>query len=196
MPVLFGRPSLAYSAPPIATMCFTSHSVSTLLTMVGHMYKPSTAGKYGGLMRGYGAFAFQRLDQAGFFAANVSARTAVNVNLQIKSAAQNILPEKTVLLGLLDRLLQDLRAFRELTSNIDVGQSGIDREARDDHPFEQLMRILVDDLAVFECARLGLVGVANQINRFRLARPNESPFYAAGEPGAATSAQPRMFSPR
>ena len=37
VPVLFGVPSLAYSAPPIATMCFTAQSVSTLLTIVGHM---------------------------------------------------------------------------------------------------------------------------------------------------------------
>ena len=37
VPVLFGVPSLANSAPPIATMCFTLQSVSTLLTMVGHM---------------------------------------------------------------------------------------------------------------------------------------------------------------
>jgi len=29
LPVLFGVPSLAYSAPPIATMCFTWQSVST-----------------------------------------------------------------------------------------------------------------------------------------------------------------------
>ena len=37
VPVLFGRPSRAYSAPPIAMMCFTWQSVSTLFTMVGHM---------------------------------------------------------------------------------------------------------------------------------------------------------------
>ena len=35
--VLFGVPSLVNSAPPIVTMCFTLQSVSTLLTMVGHM---------------------------------------------------------------------------------------------------------------------------------------------------------------
>ena len=37
VPVLFGRPSRAYSAPPIAMMCFTWQSVSTLFTIVGHM---------------------------------------------------------------------------------------------------------------------------------------------------------------
>ena len=37
VPVLLGVPSLAYSAPPMATMCFTAHRVSTLLTIVGHM---------------------------------------------------------------------------------------------------------------------------------------------------------------
>ena len=37
VPVLFGLPSCAYSAPPMAMMCFTWQSVSTLFTMVGHM---------------------------------------------------------------------------------------------------------------------------------------------------------------
>ena len=54
VPVLFGVPSFANAAPPISTMCFTLQSVSTLLTIVGHIHRPSTAGKYGGLMRGYG----------------------------------------------------------------------------------------------------------------------------------------------
>ena len=34
-----------WMCPTIATMCFTLQSVSTLLTMVGHIHKPSTAGK-------------------------------------------------------------------------------------------------------------------------------------------------------
>ena len=54
VPVLFGVPSFAYSAPPMARMCFTWHRDSTLFTIVGHMYRPSAAGKYGGLIRGYG----------------------------------------------------------------------------------------------------------------------------------------------
>ena len=37
VPVLFGVPSLAYSSPPMRMMCFTWQSVSTLLTIVGHM---------------------------------------------------------------------------------------------------------------------------------------------------------------
>ncbi len=56
MPVLFGVPSLAYSAPPSRRICTTWQSDSTLFTIVGHMYSPSAAGKYGGLIRGYGRF--------------------------------------------------------------------------------------------------------------------------------------------
>ena len=37
VPVLLGVPSLAYSAGPMFTMCFTWQRVSTLFTMVGHM---------------------------------------------------------------------------------------------------------------------------------------------------------------
>ena len=44
-------PILAYSSPPICTMCGTVDSVSTLLTTVGFAYRPSIAGN-GGLSRG------------------------------------------------------------------------------------------------------------------------------------------------
>ena len=51
------------------------------------------------------------------------------------------------------------------------------------------MRVLVKNLAVFECARLGLVRVANEVNRFAALAVHERPLEAAGEPGATPAAQ-------
>ena len=55
------------------------------------------------------------------------------------------------------------------------------------------MWILVDDVAILECPGLGLIGVADQINRLLLIGLDEAPFHSAGKTGAAASAQPRSF---
>src|SRR5690606_34086510 len=62
-------------------------------------------------------------------------------------------------------------------------------EAGDGHAFEELVGVLMEDVAVFECARLGFVGVADEINRFGVSRGNKAPFYSAGESRPAASAQ-------
>src|SRR5215216_2191765 len=50
-PPFFSGPSDAYHSAPRVITSGTLHSVSTLLTAVGHFHAPSTAGK-GGLKRG------------------------------------------------------------------------------------------------------------------------------------------------
>ena len=86
-----------------------------------------------------------------------------------------------------------MRAFREFTADIDVGCARIHREAGDHHALDQLMRILVDDVAVLERARLGLVGVTDQIDRPLFVGLDEAPFHAARKTGAAAAAQAGVF---
>ena len=69
----------------------------------------------------------------------------------------------------------------------------VERETGDQHALEQLMRILVHDVAVLERARLGFVGVADEIDRLGLVRFDEAPLHAAGEPRAAAAAQAGGF---
>ena len=47
-----GVPTAVYAADPWVAMNGRFDSVSTLLTMVGWPYRPTAAGKYGGLSRG------------------------------------------------------------------------------------------------------------------------------------------------
>ena len=65
----------------------------------------------------------------------------------------------------------------------------VEREAGDQHAFDQLMRILVNDVAILERARLGFVGVADEIDRLLLVGLDEAPLHAAGKTGAAAAAQ-------
>src|SRR5207248_5843496 len=55
------------------------------------------------------------------------------------------------------------------------------------------MRILVNDIAVFECARFRFIRVANQINRLLLVWLDEAPFDPARKTGSAASAQAGGF---
>ena len=55
------------------------------------------------------------------------------------------------------------------------------RVAGDDHPFNELVGVLVDDVAVLECAGFGVVAVADQVNGRRVVRRNEGPLHACGE---------------
>jgi hypothetical protein len=51
------------------------------------------------------------------------------------------------------------------------------------------MRIFVDDLAIFERARLGFVGVADEINRLAALAIHETPLEAARKTRATATAQ-------
>ena len=141
VPVLFGRPIFAYSAPPIAMMCFTWQSVSTLFTIVGRHVEAEHRREIRRLDPRIGALAFERFDQAGFFAADVGAGAAMNVNLDIESGAENIFAEEIFGARFFDCALEDFRAFREFASYIDVGGVRVERETGDEHALEQLMRI-------------------------------------------------------
>ena len=55
------------------------------------------------------------------------------------------------------------------------------------------MRVLVNDVAILERARLGFVGVADQIDRLLLVRLDEAPLHTARKSGATASAQPGVL---
>ena len=136
-----------------------------------------------------GALAFERFDQAGFFAADVGAGAAMDVNLHVEAGAENIFPEKIFRARFFDGAFEDFRAFGKFAADVDVGGVHVEREAGDEHPLEQLMRILVNDVAILERARLGFVRIADQVDRFFLVRLDEAPFHAAGKTRAAAAAQ-------
>ena len=99
------------------------------------------------------------------------------------------LPEEILRARFFDRAVQDLRAFGKFAADVDVGDVHVERETGDHHPLDQLMRILVNDVAVLERARLGFVGVADQVDRLFLVGLDEAPLHAAGETRAAAAAQ-------
>ena len=112
----------------------------------------------------------------------------MNVDLDIHTLAQHILAQIVLRTGFFDGGDQNFRALRHFATDVNVGGLGADGITGDDHPFDQLVRVIVHQLPVFEGPRLGLVSVADQINRLAGAFGKETPFQSTGETSAAPTA--------
>src|SRR5947209_2393853 len=89
-----------------------------------------------------GAFAFEALNQAGLFPANVSARPAVEVNVEVKTLlSQDVFTEQLGVVKLIDRLLQDAVALAVFITKIEVRRGRAGGIASDDDAFQDLVRI-------------------------------------------------------
>ena len=99
------------------------------------------------------------------------------------------LPRKFFARASFNAAFSSFAPFGHFAADVDVGELHVVREARDDHALDQLVRILVDDLAILERARLGFVGVADQINRLAAPAIHEAPLEAARKTRAAATAQ-------
>src|SRR5690606_4549835 len=147
----------------------------------------------GRLDAGVGAFAFEGLDEAGLLATDVGAGAAVNVDLAAVTGAENVLADEALGLRLGDGFFKDTGAFGHLAADVDVGLLHVVGEARDHGALDQLVRILVHDVAVFERAGLGFVGVDDEVDGLAAFAINERPLEAAREAGAAAAAQAGFF---
>ena len=125
------------------------------------------------------AFAFKGFDQARLFAADVCSRASMHVDFQIISAAQDVLSKKAFRTRLGQGAIQNFGAVNKFTANVDIGQMNIIRVAPNNHPFEHLVRVLVNNLAILECAWLRFVRIANQVNGLAALAVHERPFQAA-----------------
>src|SRR5204862_5234833 len=110
---------------------------------------------------------------------------AMNVNLDVEPGAEHVETHEIFLAGFLDRALEDLRAFREFATDIDVGRLRAERETGDQDSLDKLVGILVNNVAVLECPRLRFIGVADQVDWLFFVGLDETPFHAARKTGAA-----------
>jgi hypothetical protein len=73
-------------------------------------------------------------------------------------------PTKPAARASCDGLFEDAGALGHLAADVDVGLLHVVREAGDHDALDQLVRILVDDVAILERAGLGLVGVDDEVD--------------------------------
>ncbi len=74
---------------------------------------------------------------------------------------------------------------------VDETLAGPHGVARNGHAFQDFMGVALHQVAVFDGARLPLVGVADDILGSHRQGPGERPLQAGGEPGPAPAPEPR-----
>ena len=93
----------------------------------------------------------------------------------------------------LELLAQHVLLRLVLVPDEDPSLAAAGREHPEHQALEHEVRLLGQDLAVLEGARLGLVGVADRVLRLGLLLRDQLPLRAGREPGAAHAAQLRLL---
>ncbi len=137
--------------------------------------------------------AFKAFEQSCFFATDVSTGAVGYENIHIP-AALVALAEQTGLVALVDSGLQRFTLTHELAANINIGSVCAHGATGDYAAFDQRMRIVAQNFAVLAGARLGFVGIDDQIMRATVALlRHERPLETCREASAATATQARRF---
>lgn len=114
----------------------------------------------------------------------------MEIDVEIVAAATGVPADQAGGIGLVDRLLDVAALVVELAADVDVAGRGADGETGDQAAFDQLVRIVAQDVPVLAGTRLALVGVHDQIDRTAVALlRHEGPLHAGGEAGTAAAAQ-------
>ncbi len=133
--------------------------------------------------------AFDRLDQRGLFAADISAIAMNGIKIKTEIGTEQLLADEACLASLCQRLLESLVIFPDLAMNIVVTDACTQRIGGNRHALDQLVRVVTDDVAVLECAGLTLVRIADQIFDAVIVTRHETPFETSRKTCTATSAQ-------
>ncbi len=138
------------------------------------------------------ALALERVEQRRLLAADVGAGAAVDDQLEVAVAAEDVRSQVARLIRFGDRGVEDVGLEVVLAADEDEGVAGVGGEGGDRDPLDQLVRVALHQLAVLEGAGLGLVGVAAEVLGHFAAR-QEGGLFAHREAGAAAPAQARVF---
>ena len=136
-----------------------------------------------------GTFAFERFEQAGLFAADVGPGALVHVDVAVEAAAQHILADDSGGPRFGDGFFHNACGLGEFAADVDVREVHVERPGGDHHALKQLVRIFVEDVAVFEGAGFGFIAVDHEIVGLAVIALDKAPFHPGGEPRAAAAAE-------
>ena len=126
-------------------------------------------------------FAFQRLQQRGLFTANVCAITMMREQVKIETRTENVVTQQPSLARLIQGNFEQFINFEDFTMDVVVTRFGTHRITRDDHSFNQRMRIEAHDIEILEGAWLALIAIADDIFVAREIARHEAPLQACRE---------------
>jgi hypothetical protein len=114
---------------------------------------------------GLTAPAFERVQQGGLFAADIGTRPDMDVDVNWMRDTERLLANKPALERFIDRGLEATHGRHELTADVDITDVCPNRAHGHGTALDQAMRVQLHDRAVFERARLTLVGIDDEIRR-------------------------------
>ncbi len=133
--------------------------------------------------------ALQRLEHARLLAADVSACSPVEDDIQVVAFSQDVLAQVIMLDGLFDGLFQHPVGFHELAPDVNERPVRPDGIAGNGHPFQEHVRVVLHYPAVLEGPRLPLIGITGQVLGFRGILGHEAPLQPGGEPRSPPTPQ-------
>src|SRR5947207_2570135 len=112
----------------------------------------------------------------------------MDIHFTVPAAAADVLANPATLARKFDLLFQVMRQVPELATTVNVNGGSLDRVGTDQRTLQQLVRVVLHNLPIFERARLGLVGIdCDVLGAFDLGY--EAPLHASREASAAATAQ-------
>ena len=139
------------------------------------------------------ALALERLHQCRLFAAFIGARAGVCCEVEIEATAEYVLAQVAPRVSLRDGLLNDVDYVAILAADINVSLMRSYRPPRDDHPFDQLVRIHFEQRTVFTSSRLTFIPVRENIFRLAGILWNEAPLHSRRKARSAPATQIRFL---
>src|SRR5260370_9487336 len=141
------------------------------------------------------ALPFECIQQSGLFATDVTTSAGVKINFKTVVRPEDVAAKIIACLCFGDRSAEAVVGALVLASQKYVTDIGLNGVCRNNHAFDQLVRIPFHQRAVLERSRLHLVGVRNEVLRMRslLSHGYEGPLRADGKPGPSPPAKIRSF---
>ena len=85
-------------------------------------------------------------------------------NIKVVAGTAGVLANQTILVRLVDRVLEHSGLMDELASDVDVRSGRVHRSASDEAALDELVGVLSHDLAVLAGAGLALIGIDDEIS--------------------------------
>ena len=141
---------------------------------------------------GHGPLPFNGLHQGRLLAGDVGLAHEGDLHVEGEVGAEDALAQQTGLPRLLDGALGALDGAVVSVPNEDVAEGGAGGVASEDGPFEEGVRVALQDAFVVEGAGVALFAVDQDVLDVARSPREEAPFDGGGEGGAAPAAEARL----
>ena len=134
-------------------------------------------------------FPFEGVEEGSFLTTDVGSGAATDVEVEGKAAVLNIVSEESGFQDFGKAALEEGVGFGVFIAEVDEAARCSGGKASDDHAFDEGIRIVVHEGAVFETTGFTFIGVADDGFRVTVALGDGVPFDSSGEARSASSGQ-------